>query len=349
MKRSTARSFGAAFLAVGLVGILAGIATVNVRAAAATARPTLKSAIALDAANETITLPLHKGVTATGKTTWFIVIDSSAKADATSRGVNFAPRLANVLGTKAVQKVSVSGGLTRFAGTVDFAPKRVVVPSKTGFPPAKAVPGAVGDKNYSPLITADGHVVLDAPQVANATGKSDSVTNLDVAHHRVTLKLLRGWFSGTPVLYLRTDGSASLVTALEGSTLTPNLNAAPGLGSDAASSARSAIIPVVNGAQSGANRQGLQSAVLSGKDPLNITQSFPGAPDYTPVWDLHPVVWTPKAIKDGKRVELTSAAQVAKDVKAGLLTSAGTGPANASLGGLKALGMISICSTVAVG
>ena len=181
MKRSTTRSFGAAFLTVGLVGILAGIATVNVRAAAATARPTLKSAIALDAVNETITLPLHKGVTATGKTTWFIVIDSSSKADATSRGVNFAPRLANVLGTKAVQKVSVSGGVTRFAGTVDFAPKRVVVPSKTGFPPAKAVPGAIGDKNYSPLITADGHVVLDAPQVANATGKSDSVTNLDVA------------------------------------------------------------------------------------------------------------------------------------------------------------------------
>jgi hypothetical protein len=349
MKRSTKRSLGSAFLAVGLVGALAGIATVNVRAAGTTMRPTLKSAISLDAANETITLPLHKGVTAAGKTTWFVVIDSSSKADATSRGVNFAPRLANVLGTKAVQKVSISGGVTRFAGTVNFAPKRVVVPSKTGFPPTKAVPGAVGDKNYSPLITADGHVVLDAPQVANATGQSDTVTNLDVAHRRVTLKLLRGWFAGTPILYVRTDGSAALVTALEASTLAPNLNSAPGLGSNAASSARSAIIPVVNGAQSGTDRQGLQSAVLSGKDPLNITQSFPGAANYTPVWDLHPVVWTPQAIKDGKRVELTSAAQVAKDVKAGLLTSAGTGPANASLGGVKALGMISICSTVAVG
>jgi len=191
--------------------------------------------------------------------------------------------------------------------------------------------------------------VLDAPQVANASGQSDTVTNLDIAHNRVTLKLLRGWFKGTPVLYVRTDASAVLVAALEDSTYAPNLNSAPGLGSDATSSSRSAIIPVINGSLTGSDRQGLQSAVLSGKDPLNITQSFPGAADYTPVWDLHPVVWTPAAIKDGKQAELTSTAQVTKDFKAGLLTSAGKGPANSSLGGLRAIDFISICSTVAVG
>jgi len=342
------RAFGALLFAVCATSVVAGTAAAGSRAHTVF-HATFKSAISIDAANETITLPLHKGLTAAGKTTWYVVIDSSSKADATKRGINYAPRLVNVRGTKAVQRVSESNGVVHFAGTVNFAPKRVVAPSKTGFPPSKAVPGAVGDTKYSPLITADGNVVVDAPQVANATGQSDSVTKLDTAHARVTLKLLRGWFNGTPVLYVRTDGSASLVTALEGSTLTPNLNAAPGLGSDAASSARSAIIPVVNGAQSGANRQGLQSAVLSGKDPLNVTQSFPGASDYTPVWDLHPVVWTPQAIKDGRQVAITSAAQVARLVKAGLVTSAGAGPANASLGGLKALGMISICSTVAVG
>jgi hypothetical protein len=98
----------------------------------------------------------------------------------------------------------------------------------------------------------------------------------------------------------------------------------------------------------GSTRQGLQSAVLSGKDSQNI-QSFPGAADYTPIWDIHPVVWTPAAIKDDKQVELTSVTQVTKDFKAGLLTSAGRGPANASLGGLRAIDFISICSTVAVG
>jgi hypothetical protein len=310
---------------------------------------TLTSAIALNPRAETITFPLHRGLTATGATTWYVVIDSSNKADAASRGVNYAPRLANALGTKAVQKATLQGSTIKFIGTVNFAPKHVVVASKTGFPPAKVAAGAVGDKNYSPLVTTDGKTVLDAPQVANASGRSDTVTNLDIARNRVTLKLLRGWFNGTPVLYVRTDASAVLVAALEDSTYAPNLNSAPGLGSDATSSARSAIIPVINGSLTGSDRQGLQSAVLSGNDPFNITQSFPGAADYTPIWDLHPVVWTPAAIKDGKRVELTSAAQVTKDVKAGLLTSAGKGPANASLGGLRAIDFISICSTVAVG
>jgi hypothetical protein len=197
------------------------------------------------------------------------------------------------------------------------------------------------------LVTTDGHIVLDAPQVANASGQSDTVTNLDIPKQQVTLKLLRGWFNGTPILYVRTDASVTLVSALEASTYAANLSTAPGLGSDASTSARSAIVPVINGALTGPNRQGLESAVLSGKDPLNITQSFPGESDYTPVWDLHPVVWTPAAIKDGKRVELTSTAQVTKDFKAGLLTSAGKGPANSSLGGLRAIGFISICSTVA--
>jgi hypothetical protein len=327
----------------------AAVAGSGAAKAAAPAHALLKSAIALDSSAETITLPLHKGLTASGATTWYVVIDSSSKADAATRGVNYAPRLANVLGTKAVQKATLKSGTVVFPATVNFAPKRVVVPSKTGFPPNKVAAGAVGDVGYSPLVTTDGHTVIDAPQVANSTGQSDTVTNLDVAHNRVTLKLLRGWYDGTPVLYVRTDASAVLVAALEASTYAPNLNSAPGLGSDASTSARSAIIPVINGALSGASRQGLQSAVLSGKDPLNVTQSFPGAPDYTPVWDLHPVVWTPAAIKAGKRVELTSASQVTKDVKAGLLTSAGKGPANASLGGLRAIDMISICSTVAVG
>ena len=36
---------------------------------------------------------------------------------------------------------------------MDFAPKHVIVPSATGFPPTKVAPGAVGDKRYSPLVT----------------------------------------------------------------------------------------------------------------------------------------------------------------------------------------------------
>ena len=142
----------------------------------------------------------------------------------------------------------------------------------------------------------------------------------------------------------------ALVSALEASTYAPNLNAVPGEGSNASSSGRSAITPVVNGARGkdNPNRQGLQSAVLGQGAPLNVTQSFPNSPDYSPIWDVTPVVWTAKAIAAGQRKELTSSAAVAAGAKAGTLTSLGTGPANASLGGIKALGGISNCTTVAI-
>lgn len=78
------------------------------------ARSLLRSAIALDARNETITLPLFKGRTVGGKTTWYVVTDSSSRADASRRGVNFAPRLKNALGTKAVQTARSVGGVLRF-------------------------------------------------------------------------------------------------------------------------------------------------------------------------------------------------------------------------------------------
>lgn len=334
------------------------LALTGVASTASTAAPSrggvkslLRSAIALDPKNETITLPLFEGRTAAGKATWYVVTDSSSLADASRRGVNFAPRLKNVLGTKAVQKARSVGGVLRFAGTVDFSPERKVVPGDEGFPPAKAEPGAVGDARYSPLVTTGGSVVIDAPQVQNDTGRSDSVVSIDTKARRVTLRLLRGFFNGSSILYVRTDASSGLVAALEGSTLAPNLDAAPGLGSDGPSSGRSAIIPVINGVRGKGKpgRQGLQSAVLGQGDPLNITQSFPGAKDYTPVWDLHPAVWTSKAIASGKRHLLRSAAEVANGVRSGQITSAGKARSNTSLGGLRAIGFISNCSTVAIG
>lgn len=327
---------------VTLATALAALAAQSVDAAPQ-AKPLLTSAISLDAAAETITLPLQEGKTASGASTWYVVIDSSSRTDATKRGVNYAPALAKALGTKAVEKAHLDGGAVVFPGTVNFAPKRVVVPSAEGFPPTKVAPGAIGDKLYSPLITTGDGVVLDAPQIKNDTGQSDTVVGIDTAKKQVTLKLLRGFFAGTPVLYVRTDGSSTLVTSLEASTYTPNLDATP-------AAATSAIEPVVNGPRGKRNpqRQGLQSAVLGEGDPLNITQSLPGGSNYSPVWELHPVVWTDAAIKAGKQTQLTSTAKVATALKAGLVTSLGKGSPDPALGGVRAIGMISICSTVAI-
>lgn len=82
----------------------------------------LQSAINLDVAAETVTLPLFKGLAPNGGNTWYIITESSDQNDAEARGVNLSPKLANALGTAAVQKVKVVGGLIKFAGTVDFRP-----------------------------------------------------------------------------------------------------------------------------------------------------------------------------------------------------------------------------------
>ena len=306
----------------------------------------LASATKLDTKAGTVTLPAFRGKSSRGEV-WYIVTESSNRADAAKRGVIFAPKLNNALGTKAVQQATLAGDRLSFAGTVNFAPKTVVVPGDQGFPPAKVAPGAIGDARYSPLVTTGNGIVLNAPQVANASGRSDGVVSLDRKRQLVTLKTLSGFFGGQTVHYLRTDASIDVVAALEGSTLAKNLDFAPGAGSNGPKSARSAIIPIVNGPRGKANgeRQGLQSAVLGEGSPLNITQSIPGAADYSPIWDVHPAVWSHSATP--KR--LTSSAQVAAAVRAGPLGSGGAGPANASLGGLKAAPFISNCPTVAIG
>ena len=326
---------------------LAALAASAADSKQAAPRLLLKSALVLDAKAGTVTLPLFRGRSAAGKDVWYVVTESSSKADAKRRGVTWAPRLKNALGTKAVQAGRLQGSTVVFAGTVDFRPKTVVVPGDQGFPPKRVAAGAVGDIRYSPLVTTGNGIVLNATHVANATGRSDSVAAIDTAARRVTLKLLSGFFAGKTVHYLRTDASVDVVAALEGSTLAKNLDAAPGAGSNAARSARSAIVPIVNGPRGKSNpqRQGLQSAVLGEGSPLNITQSLPGSRDYSPIWDVHPAVWSTSATP--KR--LTSTAQIAAEVKAGRLTSGGAGPANASLGGLKAAPFISNCPTIAIG
>jgi hypothetical protein len=314
------------------------------------------SLIALDPVHETVTLPLYTGVS-NGQTVYYILTDTSDRNEAQQLGLNWAPRLAIALGTAAVENAtgSIAGGVS-FPGTVDFSPTRVVVPgaSPNFFPPTQIVPGANGDANYSPLFTLGDGIVRDGSQVANNSGLSDDVASIDFAHHNVTLHTFFGFWNGHQTIYLHSDGSNTLVSAVEGSNFAPNLNAAPGLGSDdQATSARDAIIPIVNGVVPAGdpNRQGLNSALDGQGDPQNINQHIPGSEGtlYTPVWDVTPIVWTQAAIDSGQRVLITSAHQVDDLFSHGLIVSGGTGPANPSLNGVQAGGFISNCPIIAVG
>jgi hypothetical protein len=312
----------------------------------------IPSVISLDEKKGEVTLPLEKGQTADGETVYYIVTDSSDEADADERGVNFAPKLTNALGTPAVQDASEEDGELVFDGTVDFSPKLQIEPSKDGFPPDVAKPGAVGDKEYSPLASTDGETVINASQVANDSGMSDSVVDLDTEAMQVTLLTLPGFVGGSENQYLRTDASIELVAAAESSTYAPNLAKAPGLASDDEDSARSAIVPIVNGlrqADDPDQRQGLQSALLGEGPPLNIEQEPNSSPLYSPLWDVTPAVWTDEAVKNDQRKLLTSTDEVIDEVKAGRIESGGEGPPNKSLAGLRALEAISNCPIVQLG
>src|SRR3954451_22433474 len=129
-------------------------------------------------ADHTVTLPLLRG-TSHGQAVWYVVLDASTSNAADKYGANRANKLTNARGAAAVQKVSLHDGVIDFPATVDFRPTREVVPGPAGFPPAAASPGAVGDRGYSPLIELPDGTVLNAPQIANGTGRADKAIAID--------------------------------------------------------------------------------------------------------------------------------------------------------------------------
>ena len=97
-------------------------------------------------------------------------------------------------------------------------------------------------------------------------------------------------------------------------------------------------------------RQGLNSALLGDGDPLNVTEIHPRnrgqIPEYSPLWDVHPAVWTQDAIDAGLRERLDHHEDIVDAVEEGLIVSGGAGPANPALGGLRAAGFIVNCPVV---
>jgi hypothetical protein len=309
----------------------------------------MPSVLSVDVAARTATFPLHKGVAPDGTPTWYVVTEASDRETAERLGVNAAPKLANALGTRAVQRVRRTHGLLRFRGTVDFAPEHTLTPGRTVFPPAIATPGSVADRAYSPLVTTGDGVVLNAEQVANPSGLHDKVVAIDRSARRVTLQLTEGWVRGDRVLYLSTDSSDKVAATLEASTYAPRLAASPGVANDdPASSARTGLVAVVNGVadRRSAERQGLVSAILGQGDPLNILQWGPTAGQYSPLWDVHPAVWTDVAVRAGDRALLTGFPDVANAVGSADLVSAAQGPANTRIEGLRAADLVVNCPIV---
>ncbi len=341
----------------------------------------MASVISLDTIAATAVLPLYRGEDASGGAVYFVITESNNLDEAVRLGLNWAPKIIHALGTKAVQQATTGSGgrenpnnfpVVRFSGNVDFSPIRNLVPGPQLFPlDPSTTPGSVGDADYSPVFTINDSIVFNGPHVANSTGLHDRVISIDTVGMQVTLKVVKGFYEGFAILYLSTETSDNDLSALEVGTFAPNLNEAPFPGDDKPfRSAREAIIPIVNGPTGADNpsRQGLQSAVLGEGDPLNIFQEQAGCdePDdpaifcdavlYSPLWDVHPVVWTQAAIDAGVRDRITSdkreviAPLNIIDLLADgwLVPGAPGGARNSTLGGLPAAGIIVNCPIIFV-
>ncbi len=272
----------------------------------------------------TATLPLYRG-TSRGRPVWYILLDSSDGADADKLGINRASKLSNARGTPAVQKISVVDGVIDFPKTVDFTPQRVVVPGPTGFPPAQAEPGAVGEPGYSPLIQMPDGTIRNATHIANDSGRADKVKRIDFARGTVDFVEADGFANGKAVKYISNDASDPGVAALENSTYAPALHAAPFAGGDGTDSSRAALVAFVNGQTGLGNpqRQGLNSALLDGADPLNLLFWAPNQGRYSPLWDVHPAQWSAEAVALARNVAQKDRSDQLNLVDKGVVTGPG--------------------------
>jgi len=313
----------------------------------------LNTAGAVDTVHGTVTLPVHAG-RAGNRLVWHIVTESSDLADARRRGVTWAPRLAALATHIGTQPATEQNGELRYPAGVDFTPERVVrAAPDSGFPPIVAQPGSVGDPGYSPFVRLPSGVVLNAPIVADEHRTMDRVVRLDVGRGRVTMRITRGYALARHAWYISTEASDPMVAALEGATYVAALATIPAPGSADGGSARFGLVAVANGDAdpTSPERQGMRSALIDGLSPLNVLQ---GAPDpsardtaYSPVWDLHLVMWTPAAIAQDQRVKIITWAEAAAYAERGFLVSAMPGTANASLNGLSSTGIVVNCPVVA--
>ncbi len=245
--------------------------------------------------DHTVTLPLHEGRVGT-RAVWFIVTEASTGDAAERWHASRAKKLANAARAPDSLQDAYFGsdGLLHFEASVDFRPERVVVPTPgTGFPPLDARPGAIAEAEYSPLARLPDGTILNAPHVANDTGRADKAVELDLRAKRVRYELTDGFSRKDAVLYISTESSDPGAAALENVTFAPRLAAAPFAGGDGTNSARASLAAFVNG-PTGVNnpeRQGLNSALLGEGDPLNVLAWKPNQGRYSPLWDVHLSAW----------------------------------------------------------
>ena len=309
----------------------------------------------LDTANGTITIPLYKGtLKGTKKNVWYILSDVDDPGVAAELGLNFSAKLSFASNAARTGNLDANGNIVFDAGTVNFAPKRNIVPGPTGaeFPPKSATPGSIGDANYSPLvrIVNAGNVIYNAPMVAFDVDASqinfpngnvdyskvhDQVVAIDPVNMTVTLNLINGFSFGRPVWYMSMDTSSTLGAAIEHNTYAPLMNKLVLGHDDSFASPIERIFISTNGPENedcnNPLRQGLSADLADGHRPNNVLGGIPTiALDYSPTWDAQLFEWTPDAISRGFRGQIREEFQLLTFVQDGLITGPGGKPFGSS-------------------
>jgi hypothetical protein len=299
----------------------------------------------IDVANGTITIPLYKGsLKGTKKNVWYVLTDVSNQGIAAELGLNFSAKLNFASNAARTGNLDLNGNIVFDKGTVNFAPKRNIVPGPAGaeFPPKSATPGSVGDANYSPFvrITNAGDVIFNASMIAfdvdadqinfpnghvDYSKVNDQVVAIDPNNMTVTLNLINGFSFGRPVWYLSLDTSIPLGAAIEHNTYAPLMGKLLLGNDDTFGSPIERIFISTNGPESGdcSNplRQGLSADLGDGHRPNNVLGGIPTiALDYSPAWDAQLFTWTDDAIDRGFRGQVREEFQILTFVRDGLIT-----------------------------
>jgi hypothetical protein len=302
----------------------------------------------VDAANGTITIPLYLGhLKGSGKNVWYILTDVDDPNVAAELGLNFSAKLTFASHSARTGNLDADGNIVFDAGTVNFAPKRQIIPGPPGheFPPMLATPGSVGDANYGPLvrIVNAANVIYNAPMVAfdvdakeinfpsgdvDYSKVHDQVVAIDPFNMTVTLNLINGFSFGRPVWYLSMDTSNTLGAAIEHNTFAPLMQRLLLGHDDSFASPVERIFISTNGPESGACnnplRQGLSADLADGFRPNNVLGGIPTiALDYSPYWDAQLFEWTTNAIKQGFRGQVREEFQILTFVQDKLITGPG--------------------------
>jgi hypothetical protein len=305
----------------------------------------------VDSTHGTITIPLYQGrLAGTNKIIWYVLTDVDNSDVADELGLNFSAKLNFASLAARTGNLDENGNIVFNKGTVNFAPKRNIVPGPPGaeFPPKSATPGAVGDANYSPFvrIVNAGNVIYNAPMVAFDVSASeinfpngnvdyskvhDQVVAIDPINMTVTLNLINGFSFGRPVWYISMDASIPLAAAIEHNTYAPLMGKLLLGHDDSFASPVERIFIATNGPESGqcANplRQGLSADLADGHRPNNVLGGIPTiALDYSPAWDAQLYAWTPQAIERGYRGQLREEFQILTFAQDGLITGPGGAP-----------------------